>query len=207
MMRLFEGSRGSASTVELGQGIVEPGPHLTPELAKAVLEPEGREHKRHDEANTGDVHLLFPSHGKHTTHLHLHTLFAYSSPMGGERGSTTRMRLEGKICCACKNLISPPYTGRETYCTRCRPPQRVVYAAFERKVGWHVVFFDSASKRRLPRELILDQDAKLYQLAKRGRALRELADRQAIDVAIQGGKGGLFLKLTDEQYRRLEGGK
>jgi hypothetical protein len=74
-------------------------------------------------------------------------------------------------------------------------------------VGWHVVFFDSASKRRLSRELILEQDDKLYELAKRGQALRELADKQALDGAIQGGKGGLFLKLTDDQYRKLEGGR
>jgi hypothetical protein len=127
--------------------------------------------------------------------------------MGGERGSTARARLEGRICCACQTFLKPPYTGQETYCTRCRPTQRVVYAAFERKVGWHVVFFDSASKRRLSRELILEQDDKLYELAKRGQALRELADKQALDGAIQGGKGGLFLKLTDDQYRKLEGGR
>ena len=82
-----------------------------------------------------------------------------------------------------------------------------MYAAFERLMGWRVVFFDSASKRRLPRELLLEQDDKLYELAQRGRALGNLADKQALETAIQRGKGGLFLKLTDEQYRKLEGGR
>ena len=122
-----------------------------------------------------------------------------------ERGSTSRLRLEGKICCSCKVTLPTPQTGRESYCNRCRPPQKIVYAAFERKVGWHVVFFDSASKRRLGRELLLEEDDKLYELAKRGQALNELADKQSIEAAIRGGRGGLFLKLTPEQYQKLEG--
>jgi hypothetical protein len=68
-----------------------------------------------------------------------------------------------------------------------------------------VVFFDSASKRRLGRELLLEEDDKLYELAKRGGALGELADKQSIEAAIRGGRGGLFLKLTPEQYQKLEG--
>ena len=125
--------------------------------------------------------------------------------MGGERGSTSRLRLEGRICCSCRVGLPSPHSGRESYCNRCRPAQKVVYAAFERKVGWHVVFFDSVSKRRLGRELLLQEDDKLYELAKRGQALRELADKQSIESAIRSGHGGLFLKLTPEQYQKLEG--
>jgi hypothetical protein len=67
------------------------------------------------------------------------------------------------------------------------------------------VFFDSNSQRRLGRELPLQDDEKLYEFAERGNALRDLADKQAIKAAIRGGKGGLFLRLTNEQYRKLEG--
>jgi len=105
------------------------------------------------------------------------------------RGSTSRLRLEGKIFGSCKTSLPAPHTGRETYCNRCRPSLKVVYAAFERKAVWHVVFFDSASKRRLGRELILQEDDKLYELDKRGQALGELADKQAIEAAIRGGRG------------------
>ena len=58
------------------------------------------------------------------------------------------------------------------------PSLTVVHAAFERKTGWHVVFFDSTSKRRLGRELLLEEDDKLFELAKRAQALVELADKQ-----------------------------
>jgi hypothetical protein len=40
-------------------------------------------------------------------HLAFHISFAYYSPIGGERASTTRMRLAGKICCACRNPLDP----------------------------------------------------------------------------------------------------
>lgn len=80
-----------------------------------------------------------------------------------------------------------------------------MYACFERKDGWHVVFYDSATKRRLGRELLLQNNEKLYELARKGHALRELADTQSIEAAIRGGRGGLFLKLTPDQYRTLEG--
>jgi hypothetical protein len=125
--------------------------------------------------------------------------------MGGERGSTSRLRLQGKICCACKVGLPPPYVAGERYCSRCKPVQKVVYAAFERKDGWHVVFYDSTTQRRLGRELLLRDDEKLYELARKGHALRELADTQSIEAAIRGGRGGLFLKLTPDQYRTLEG--
>lgn len=136
-----------------------------------------------------------------------HFIFAYYSPMGGGSGSTARMRLSGEICCSCSNRLTPPHTGRETYCDKCKPSQKVVYAAFERRSGWHVVFFDSYSQRRLGRELLLQDDERVYELAERGHALRDLADKQALEAAIRGGKGGLFLRLTNEQYRKLEGRK
>lgn len=45
--------------------------------------------------------------------------FAYYSPMGGERSSTTRMRESGRICCSCKvTLDSPPANHGERYCKR-----------------------------------------------------------------------------------------
>jgi hypothetical protein len=37
----------------------------------------------------------------------IHNTFAYYSPMGGERGSTARQRMSGKICCMCSNSLPP----------------------------------------------------------------------------------------------------
>ena len=67
------------------------------------------------------------------------------------------------------------------------------------------MFYDSNSQKLLPRKLLLHDEEKLYELARRGQCLRDLADKQAIEVAIRNGRGGLFLKLTQEQYEKLNG--
>jgi hypothetical protein len=123
--------------------------------------------------------------------------------MGGERGSTTRMRLNGEICCACKNLLPKPHTPGERYCDRCRPPLKVVYVSFEKKASWHLVFSDSNSQQRLC-TLVFADDDKIVELAKRSGALTNLEAKQALEQGIYKGKGGMFLKLTPEQYAKLK---
>jgi hypothetical protein len=125
--------------------------------------------------------------------------------MGGERGSTTRMRLNGEICCACKVGLPGPHTPGERYCDRCRPPLKIVYMAFERKEGSRVVFFDSCTQQRL-RVLNFQDDSKLIELAKRCGALTNLEAKQLIENAVSNGKGGVFLKLSPEQYDKLRRG-
>ena len=105
------------------------------------------------------------------------------------------MRLSGEICCACKVGLPPPHTPGERYCDRCRPPLKVVYVAFEKKVSWHLVFSDSNSQQHLC-TLVFADDDKIVELAKRSGALRDLAARQALERGIDSGKGGLFLKLA-----------
>ncbi len=52
-----------------------------------------------------------------------HSIFAYHSPMGTERASTTRQRETGVICCRCHAILPPVY--RERYCKACEPRHRV----------------------------------------------------------------------------------
>src|ERR1017187_2302040 len=61
-----------------------------------------------------------------TTRFHI--IFAYYSLMDGERASTTRMRLAGKICCACKVSLPPEPNQKpgERCCARCAPHHRVL---------------------------------------------------------------------------------
>jgi hypothetical protein len=113
------------------------------------------------------------------------------------------MRLSGEICCACKIGLPPPHTPGERYCDRCRPPLQVVYVSFEKNVSWHLVFFDSNSKQRLC-TLVFAGDDKIVELAKRSGALKDLAAKRALEQGINGGRGGLFLKLTPDQYIKLK---
>jgi hypothetical protein len=136
-------------------------------------------------------------------HSDMAHVFAYYSPMGGERGTTTSKRLAGQICCSCKNFLPPPHTPGERWCERCKPPVKVVYMSFERMEGWRVVFFDSTTQQRLRVMNFMDED-KLVELARRGGAVTNLESKQAIERGISEGKGGVFLKLSLEQYDKLK---
>lgn len=91
----------------------------------------------------------------------------------------------------------------EKHCDRCRPPLKVVYASFEYKECWEVVFYDSGTQKRLPLQLRLHGAQKLNELGERGQCRTDLVAKRALEAGINVGLGGLFLKLTDEQYQKL----
>ncbi len=129
--------------------------------------------------------------------------------MGGERGTTTRMRLAGKICCNCKVPIDlGPWSGGERYCDRCtaaKHPRHKIYAHFMlAKGGWYCQFLEADLKTSLPRKLTFQDEAKILDLAQRGGASMRLEDKQAIEHGIQTGRGSMWLSLTDEQYAKLK---
>jgi hypothetical protein len=65
------------------------------------------------------------------------------------------------------------------------------------------IFYDNKTQQRLPVTLNLEDPQKLHDLGQRGNGLHDLAAKQALESAISNGRGGLFLKLTDEQYKKL----
>jgi hypothetical protein len=65
------------------------------------------------------------------------------------------------------------------------------------------VFFDSGTQQRL-RVMNFQDEGKLVDLARRGGALTNLEAKQAIERGISEGKGGVFLKLSPEQYDKLK---
>jgi hypothetical protein len=127
--------------------------------------------------------------------------------MGGERSSTTRMRLAGKICCNCKISLPPPHTPGEHLCVRCaasRTPRRRIYMSFMLRDGWRCQFLEEDLKTSLPRKVTLDNPAKLIEMAERGGTRLNLEERQALDHGIETGRGGIWLELTAEQYASLK---
>ena len=137
---------------------------------------------------------------------HIHTGFAYYSPMGGERASTSRMRLSGQICCACKNPLAPLPNQKpgERYCTRCAPRRRVLMNFMLAKGGWSVSFLEEDCKTVLPRHFVFQSELKILDLAQHGGAEFNLAGRQAIDQGIAMGGGAVWLKLAAERYGELQ---
>jgi hypothetical protein len=134
-----------------------------------------------------------------------HSFFAYYSPMGGERASISRMRLAGKICCACRVSLDPDPThpNGERYCARCTPRRKVLMTFMLAKDGWSVSFLEEDCKTSLLCRFVFQNELKILDLARHGGAEFNLAGRQAIEHGIGMGRGSVWLKLTREQYSKL----
>lgn len=131
----------------------------------------------------------------------------YAAVMGGERSSTTRQRLAGKICCVCSIPINynPGHTHGERYCSRCNPTPHTVYMYFMLYGSrWNCQFLEQNLKITLPRRLNFSSPEKVRQLAERGGAFTDLASKQAFDYGVNMGRGSVYLKLTPEQYAALK---
>lgn len=119
--------------------------------------------------------------------------------MGRERASTTRRRERGDICCSCRRILPP--VG-ERYCAHCEPRHRV-YVHFQLRVeGWVCNFLEmdyrtSASPIRTMRE------ATLRAMIEKGGGITDSESREMLEFAIQKGRGGVVLSLTEEQYRAI----
>jgi hypothetical protein len=113
------------------------------------------------------------------------------------------MRLAGRICALCRASLP---TG-EQLCSRCadtkKPPHRV-YMHFQSQSGWRCQFLEEDLKTPIPVRLNLLSEDRLFDIAERGGYKLNLEGRQAIRRAIETGRGGIWLELTDEQYRRLK---
>jgi hypothetical protein len=139
--------------------------------------------------------------------LRISLFFATLKRMGGERSSTARQRLAGKICCVCKVWLPPDPTGipRERYCDRCAPRRRAYMHFMNAQGGWQCQFLEEDLKTPLPKKLTLQTSDKIMELAERGGAAMNLEGRQVIQHGIAAERGGVWLKLTGEQYERLKG--
>jgi hypothetical protein len=54
-----------------------------------------------------------------------------------------------------------------------------------------------------PKELVFKDTAKVREMARRGNGLIDKWDRDGFELALAIGSGGIWLRLTDEQYRAL----
>lgn len=75
--------------------------------------------------------------------------------------------------------------------------------SFMYQKGWYCQFLEADLKTPLPRKLHFRTEAKVRELAGRGGAMLNLESLQAFDRGVEMGRGGIWLELTDEQYRKL----
>ena len=133
--------------------------------------------------------------------------------MGGKRSSTTRMRLAGKICCLCSRhldamLWQPP--GERT-CEACEaqrsptPKLHRIHMSFVLHERWHCTFLAEDLRTPIAPARTFSNPDSMLELIRRGNGFRDLACRQAVDLAIEAGRGNVDLLLTPEQFAKLTG--
>ena len=72
--------------------------------------------------------------------------------------------------------------------------------------GWYCQFLEADRKTPSLRRFTFATPEKVVELAERGRGLKDLASRQALERGIETGRGGVYLHLTVEQYNKLKRG-
>jgi hypothetical protein len=90
--------------------------------------------------------------------------------------------------------------------SRYERPSHRVYMYFFKRGGWQVQFTEADLKTPLPRKLTFTDPEKIRELARRGEAWGDSESRQILEDAIENGRGGMYLRLTPGQYRKLRGG-
>src|SRR5258708_3295322 len=112
--------------------------------------------------------------------------------MGGERSSTTRMRLAGKICCLCGRhldamLWQPP---GERVCEACEakrspaPQFRRIHMSFVLRDRWHCTFTEEDLRTKAAPSRTFTSPEIMIEMIRRGNGFRDLACRQAVEHAI-----------------------
>ena len=74
---------------------------------------------------------------------------------------------------------------------------------FVRREVWHVTFEEPGLQTPLPKTLTFRYEGKIRELARRGEAWGDSESRQMLELAIEHGEGGVYLRLTPEQYAKL----
>jgi hypothetical protein len=78
-----------------------------------------------------------------------------------------------------------------------------VYMTFFLREWWYVEFCEEDLRTPLPRTFTFSDPERIRELAKRGEALSTSESRLMLEHAIETGRGGFYLRLTPEQYRKL----
>jgi hypothetical protein len=74
---------------------------------------------------------------------------------------------------------------------------------FVRRDVWHATFLEPGLQTPLAKKLTFKDEGKIRELSRPREAWHTSEDRQMLDYAIAKGEGGVYLRLSPEQYRKL----
>lgn len=123
--------------------------------------------------------------------------------MSNETIAFGRKMRAGKICSSCKLPLPTPNTPGLKRCSFCTG-KHLVFLYFRERSGWHCSFRTEARKK-LPREFTFRSSTTLRELARRGNGLLHPWDCEGFEIDLGLGRGGIWLRLSDEQYLALGG--
>ena len=72
------------------------------------------------------------------------------------------------------------------------------------RTNWMCQFLEEDLKTPLPRRFYFQSPQKIRAIVEKVGNFADLQDRQALDYGLEMGRGGVWLQLTEEQYRRLK---
>jgi hypothetical protein len=127
----------------------------------------------------------------------------YARAVSNEPIAFGRKMRAGRICSSCKLSLPAPHTPSLKRCASCEG-KHLVFMYFRQQSGWHCGF-RTEDRKKLPREFTFKSSTTLRELARRGRGLVHAWDREGFEIDVELGRGGIWLRLTDEQYAALGG--
>lgn len=89
------------------------------------------------------------------------------------------------------------------YMSRYERPSHRVFMTFFLRSGWQVQFLEADLRTPLPRKFTFTDPDKIRGLARKGEAWGDAESRQMLEYAIENGRGGVYLRLTPDQYKKL----
>jgi hypothetical protein len=121
-----------------------------------------------------------------------------------EVGASTRSRrIDATLARKGPSEHVPLFFAYTVSMSRYDRPSHQVYMYFFKRGGWQVQFLEADLKTPLPRKLTFTDPEKIRELARRGEAWGDSESRQMLEHAIETGRGGVYLRLTPDQYARL----
>ena len=92
----------------------------------------------------------------------------------------------------------------ERLCAACSPLRRV-YCTFFLRDGWSVQFLEADAKTPVGRILTFADPDKIRLMISRIPTKMNVEAKQTLEYGISRGRGGLYLDLSEAQYRKLRG--
>ena len=133
----------------------------------------------------------------------LNQAILHARSISDERLVAGRNMRAGRICRSCRSPLPVPHSQGSKLCGFCAD-KHLVYMYFRYRFKWHSGFRTQDGKK-LPKEVTFKDATSIREMVRRGNGLIDQWDRDGFELGLEIGRGGVWLRLSDDQYRALGG--